>query len=63
MVPSLTGRETSAILVAGMSQCALKAMPLTVIVPTQVDLRDDIRTLVQANVNHNVRFSGVEYQP
>ena len=41
----------------------LKAMSLTVTVSTQADLRDDIRTLVQENVNHNVRFLELEYQP
>ena len=37
-------------------------MPLTAIVSTQAGLRDDIWTLVQANVSHNVRFLELEYQ-
>lgn len=41
----------------------LKVMSLTVIVSTQADLRDDFRTLVQANMDHNVRFLELEYQP
>ena len=57
---SLTGRETGAIFVAGMG---LKVMPLTAIVSTQADLRDNIWTLVQANASHNVRFLELEYQP
>ena len=38
-------------------------MSLTITVSTQADLRDHIRTLVQENVNHNVRFLELEYQP
>ena len=46
-------------------KCLLKVMPLTAIVSTQADLRDDIWTLVQGNVSHNIRFLELEleYQP
>ena len=40
-----------------------KLTPLTLAVSTQADLRDDLRTLVQANMNHNIRLLELEYQP
>lgn len=60
---TLEGRETGTILVAGMGTGHRKGTSLTVLVSTQGDLRDEIRTLVQNNVNHNVRFLELEYQP
>lgn len=57
------GRETGTILVAGKGLIPVKVMPLTVLVSTQADLRDKIRTLVQANMDHKVRFLELEYQP
>lgn len=42
---------------------SLKVFPLTATVSTQAGLRDEIRTLVQAHVDHNVRFLELEYQP
>ena len=60
---SWIGRDVGAMLVAGMSLLLFETTPLTVLVSTQVDLRDEIRTLVQANMDHNVRFLELEYQP
>ena len=62
-IHSLSGRETGAILVAGRANTYQTKISLTIIVSAQADLRDEIRTLVQDNVNHNVRFLELEYQP
>lgn len=57
------GKEFGAILVAGTASVPIRVTSLIMLVSTQADLRDDIRTLVQAHVYHNVRFLELEYQP